>query len=128
MLLCPLNPKKLKKGFTIVEVLVALVLFLIIMVAGLSFFFYGRTDINLSGHYRQAEELASQKLEEVRALPYDEIGNDNEQNIIIGEISFTRITSVTEREDLEMKEVEIEVRWSEKGTSQEVKLKTVIAH
>ena len=118
----------MKKGFTIVEVLVALLLFLIIMLTGLSFFFYGRRDINLAGHYRQAEELASQKLEEVRALPYNEVADSNEQNIIIEEISFSRSTSVTEREDLGMKEVEVEVRWSEKGVSQEIELKTIIAH
>lgn len=118
----------MKKGFTLIEILVSLVIFLIIMAAGLSFFFYGKTDINLSGHYRQAGELASQKLEEIRALPYNEIENSYEQGIVMEDISFNRITSVTQRADLDMKEIEAKVRWQEKGINREVKLKTIISH
>ncbi len=127
---------KHKNGDTLVELLIAIAIFLIIMLAGMALFSYGRMDIDLSGRYRQARELAEQKLEELRRIPYSEIVDSNEQ-ISVGGMSFKRKTTVVEdledyEEDLQdlenfMKIVEVEVTWTEKGQEQKIDLKTIIS-
>ena len=57
-------------GYTLIEVILAIVIFVVIMTAGLSLFSYGRSDINLSGHYRQAKELAEQKIRRVEKTKF----------------------------------------------------------
>lgn len=122
-------------GYTLIEVILAIVIFVVIMTAGLSLFSYGRSDINLSGHYRQAKELAEQKLEELKKqVLYDDLANENEDITIEG-ITFNRITTITEEfEDEELyelegllKTLEVEVLWTEKGHQQKVTLKTIIS-
>jgi len=75
--------------------------------------------------------LAEQKLEELKGLPYASISGGSEQDIIVGNMSFDRITIVSppEDEDFEddMQEVVVTVSWTEKGATQEVRLATVIA-
>jgi len=129
---------KTGSGYTLIEILVAVVIFLIVMVAGLAFFSYGRIDINLSGHFRQAKELAEQKLEELKKSSWDNImaikdeeEGLTEEGITVGNMSFDRITAVTDPEDEDlddfMQEVEVKVIWTEKGATQEVRLETIIA-
>ena len=65
--------RKSKKGVSLVEVMIAVLISAIVMLGG-SFFFVSSTDqINLRQQYRAASRLASQKLEEVKAVDYDTV-------------------------------------------------------
>jgi prepilin-type N-terminal cleavage/methylation domain-containing protein len=116
-----------ERGFTLVELLLAIVLLAILTIGGLNFFVYGRSDINREGHRRVALELASQKFEELKADGYALVISEDESNLSLDNISCLRTTSVTEIEIGELKEVTVTVSWDEKGVTNNVELTTLIA-
>ena len=63
-------PHNSENGFSLIEVLIALVILVIVILGGGLYFFYGRLGINREGYRRAALELASQKLEELEAVNY----------------------------------------------------------
>ena len=66
-------PHRSEDGFSLIEVSIALVILVIVILGGGLYFFYGRLGINREGYRRAALELASQRLEEVKAADYSEI-------------------------------------------------------
>ena len=67
MKLCRYNSQK---GFTIIEVLVALFIIALIIMGGGMFFFYGRVNIIREAHRRAAVLVASQRLEELKGAEW----------------------------------------------------------
>jgi prepilin-type N-terminal cleavage/methylation domain-containing protein len=117
-----------KKGVTLVEVMVAILIFTIVMLGGLVFFFYGRTHISHSNHQRMALELAKEKMETWKADDYDNVLNENEPNIPLGGIQFSRNTVVNEvLVGGVYKEVTVTTSWQEKGNPVSVQIITIIA-
>lgn len=72
-----LSPHNSQDGFSLIEVLIALVILVIVILGGGLYFFYGRLGINREGYRRAALELASQRLEELKAAKYSEIIPDD---------------------------------------------------
>ncbi len=70
--------KLLKKesGYSLVEVMVAIMLLGIAILPMVGMFDAGLRAAVLGSNYDQARALASEKLEEVRALEYDEVEDD----------------------------------------------------
>jgi len=66
-----LPPHSSKDGFSLIEVLIALLILVIVILGGGAYFFYGRLGINREGYRRAALELASQRLEELKAATSD---------------------------------------------------------
>lgn len=62
-----------ENGFSLIEVLIALVILIIVILGGGLYFFYGRLGINREGYRRAALELASQRLEELKAAKWNDI-------------------------------------------------------
>ena len=106
-----------QRGFTLVEALIALVI--------LSFGLFGlmqlqaRVMAGTSASKTQtiAANLAQQKLEELRATPYDDIAGDNGKadDILAGEggtTAFTRSWSVTEETSPPYKAVSVTTSWT----------------
>ena len=60
-------------GFSLIEVLVALIILVVVILGGGLYFFYGRLGINREGYRRAALELASQRLEELKASTWSAI-------------------------------------------------------
>ncbi len=118
--------QKSKKGTSLVEVMMA-VLILTIVILGGSFFYVASTNqINLREQYRAASRLAGQKLEELKASDYD--------NVTIGELndSLTLENSTYSRsvvtEDLGLyKKVVVTVNWGPADMGRNVSLVTLIA-
>ena len=74
-----------QKGFTLVEVLVALFIIAVVIMGGGMFFFYGRVNIIREAHRRAAVLVASQRLEELKAAEWKYI----DPGIISGEETVT---------------------------------------
>jgi len=72
-LLMKLFPYKSQDGFSLIEVLIALVILAMVILGGGLYFFYGRLGINREGYRRAALELASQRLEELKAAKWNDI-------------------------------------------------------
>lgn len=69
-----------RRGVTLVEVMVALVVLGILVLGGASFMINSRTSILLQGRKRIATELANARLEQIRAIPV--VDDLNPQNSI----------------------------------------------
>jgi len=115
-----------KKGFTLIEVLIGITVFLVFCIGIFYFFFYGQKEIDFTTHSYQAEELANQKLEEIKTMPYRDIENSQEILTIDG-IRYRRKVVVNERGDIRMKEVKVEVSWTEGGERYKIELNTIVA-
>ncbi|MCK9267070.1 hypothetical protein M0P98_09445 [bacterium] len=127
-----------KRGNTLIEIIIATVIFLASIIAGLFFFSQGRVDINLSGSYRQAKELVDAQFEILREAHWNDILDisEMEEGLIetglkVGNVTFTRTTIIEspENENLDdyMQVAKVKVEWTEKGKTQEIELETVIA-
>jgi len=118
--------RKSKKGTSLVEVMAA-VLILTIVILGGSFFYVASTNqINLREQYRAASQLASQKLEELKAGSYYaiETGEAND-SVSLEDSSYSRNTIT---EDLGLyKKVTVTVNWGAGVKQRNVSLVTLIA-
>lgn len=123
-----MNKKNRKRGVTLVEVMVAIMIFVIVMVGGFVFFFYGRVHIAHSNHKRMALELTKERIEMWKADDYSEIEDkvENDTELLLGGIQFTRNTSFP-TPALNYKEVTVTTSWVERGTTYKVPLVTIIA-
>ncbi len=115
-------PHKSEDGFSLIEVLIALLILVIVILGGGLYFFYGRLGINREGYRRAALELGSQRLEELKAANYDDISGNNEttDNLPSGTIT----TQVQDQGDY--KEITVTVTWGD-NPGNKVELVTLIA-
>jgi prepilin-type N-terminal cleavage/methylation domain-containing protein len=120
------NILKSKKGTSLIEVMVA-VLILTIVIAGGSFsYIYGRSRIDLWKDYRAAGQLAAQKLEELKAGNYDDIeAGGTEESLSLEDSPYGR-SILTEDVGL-YKKVTVAVHWQQRGEQHYVSLTTFIA-
>ncbi len=118
--------RKSKKGISLVEVMVA-VLISTIVILGSSFFFVASSNqVNLREQYRAASRLASQKLEELKAGSYDAAAIGEVEDSLTLENSTYSQSVVTE--DLGLyKKVVVTVNWGPVGVERNVSLVTLIA-
>jgi len=117
---------KSKKGTSFIEVLVAILIFSIVITGGSILFVSGRNQINLRERYRVGVQLASQKLEQLKAGNYEDIAvGETEEGLSLEGLSFSRSTVA---EDLgSYKKVTVTVDWPHMGKDHNVSLVTLIA-
>lgn len=70
-------PHTLEDGFSLIEVLIALVILVIVILGGGLYFFYGRLGINREGYRRAALVVTSQTLEKLKAANYGDIAPED---------------------------------------------------
>ena len=118
--------RKSKKGVSLVEVMIAVLISSIVMLGG-SFFFVASTgQINLREQYRAASRLASQKLEEVKAVDYDTVAEGEvNDSVTLQSSSYNR--SVVTKDLGSFKEITVNVNWGPVGQQHNINLVTVIA-
>ncbi|TET11030.1 type II secretion system protein [Candidatus Aerophobetes bacterium] len=116
-----------ESGFSLIEVLIALLILSIVIAGGGLFFFYARCAIVREGHRRVALQTASQKIEELKATSYEKIlesmpfPKEEVDNLPSGN------TITTEIEDLGgYLEATVTVSW-QNNSPQKVSLVTLIA-
>ena len=117
---------KSKKGMTLVEVMLAILILTIVILGSAMLYVYGLGHISLSKNYRVATELAAQRLEQLEADNHYHIDipdGETSENISLGGISFIRDTTT---EDLGLyKKVNVTVNWTQNQRPREVSLVTL---
>ncbi|KPJ68271.1 MAG: hypothetical protein AMJ43_00615 [Coxiella sp. DG_40] len=113
-------------ALTIIEVMVAVIIFAIVAIGSFLLFAAGRSRINLQEHYRVATHLAAQKLEELKAGNYyDILVGTTEENLSLEDLSYSRSV---ETEDVGLyKKVRVTINWGPIDKECNVSLVTFIA-
>jgi Tfp pilus assembly protein PilV len=68
-----INPLKNESGYSLVEVLAAIMILTIAIIPMVGMFDAGLRAASTSGNYDKARALANQKLEQAKSLPYDSV-------------------------------------------------------
>jgi prepilin-type N-terminal cleavage/methylation domain-containing protein len=117
---------KSKKGVTLVEVMLAILILTIVILGSALLYVYGLGHISLSKNYRVATELAAQKLEQLEADNHYHIdipAGETSEDISLGGVAFTRDTTT---EDLGLyKKVNVTVNWTQNQRLRDVSLVTL---
>ena len=118
--------RKSKKGTSLVEVMAAVLIVTIVILGGSFFYVASTNQINLREQYRAASQLASQKLEELKAGSYYTIAiGEANDSVSLEDSSYSRNTIT---EDLGLyKKVTVTVNWGPVGKQRNVSLVTLIA-
>jgi Tfp pilus assembly protein PilV len=118
--------RKSKKGTSLVEVMMAVLISTIVILGGSFFLVASTNQINLREQYRAASRLAGQKLEELKASDYDAVTIGEVNDSLTLENSTYSRSVVTE--DLGLyKKVVVTVNWGPVGVERNISLVTLIA-
>lgn len=130
--------KALRKGFTIAECLISLLLLTVILVGGMAFYFYSTEYLSFATHRRMVTELANAEAEDIRndgfaSLP-DPVPNGlwlarSQEAVTIGSLSGTKDVYVFDVPGVGYKQVEVRISWNEPGktATQEIAINTYIS-
>ena len=118
--------RKSKKGVSIIEVMIAVLISAIVMLGGSFFFVSSTNQINLREQYRAASRLASQRLEECKAVDYDTVAEGTVNDSVTLESSSYSRSVVTNNLGL-YKEITVTVNWGPIGQLHTTSLVTLIA-
>lgn len=130
------------RGFTLIEVVVALVIFSLTMLFGLSFFVYGRK--NMQGAYETTTmlQVAKDKIETEKTRAYDSIISIApvvvpKGSVIPYDYTITQTVSVETTlsgplgcSNVNSKIIDVTVSWTSlaRGSNESITLKTMVAH
>ena len=112
-------------GFSLIEVLAAMALFMITASAVSSLMYYSTAQVAGSNHLSQAIVCAQKHLEEIRAQTYQDI--TDESRVCDGDgMSFDVAWEVTEDDpDDGMKSILLTVTWTDKGEVKNYAIHTI---
>ncbi len=114
------------KGFTLIELLIAIVLIVVGLVALMGAMSAGICADAALEYRLTALNLANEKLEELKDSDYSLVTSATE-SLISGFLWVDdRIVTVSEV-DTDLKDVQVEVRWTQKSSTQSVAVETYIA-
>mgnify|MGYP000170857332 CR=1 FL=1 len=123
-----------KVGFTLVESLVATLIFLIGVIGGFSYFFYAQTTLNIELHRRIAAEIVHSRLENLRTVSFIELPSYEEENteVQIDKICGYRTTTIEDIDEdddgeIDYRKITVRIRWDENGKEQNVEMVTFIS-
>lgn len=111
-----------KKGFTLTETIVSMILFAIVWLTAVEVVVIGKVSGSIAKHKTQAAYVAQRAMEDLHKIPFAAIVNSNfpviiddrgTPNILADDLMGTRIITVTNPSPFYRKAV-IEVRWNEK--------------
>ncbi len=121
-----LTAGKLKKGTSLIEVMFASLILLIVITGNSYLTVYGKGQISLRENYRSALQLATQKLEQVKADDYYNIQEgETKENFSLGSLPCTVSTQIQDSNSY--KNVMTIVCWTQMGKQCDVSLVTSIA-
>jgi prepilin-type N-terminal cleavage/methylation domain-containing protein len=103
-----------KKGFSLLELLLATVLLSIGLVGLVNVFSIGLTESSQAKYFSVAKNLAEEKLEEIRNLSYGNILDQPTRESVSGFPDFERQVHVSNAQD-NLKNIQIDVFWQDKA-------------
>jgi len=119
-------------GMSLIEVMVATVVFLIAVLGVFAHLTYGRVMLNIEVHRRSAAQIAHSRLENLRAVAYADLPAYAESDTVVSfdgleALRDTVVEDVDEDEDdaKDYRRVIVTVTWTENGTDHEVELVTI---
>jgi prepilin-type N-terminal cleavage/methylation domain-containing protein len=116
-------------GFSLVEVLVAMVVFLISAAAVSSLMMHSTAFVSQNNYMSQAVTCAQAALEDIRTQAYESIVTTSGQTCSRNKMSFGVQWDVTaDTPDDGMKTIVVTVTWLEKGESKNYVLKTIYSN
>ena len=102
-------------GFTLIEVLIAMVIFAIVSAAIASQLVNTTAMVSENKGFSQAQALARSYMESLRATPYEDLADSSDQKTIDGQtFNIQWFVDNYEGED-GVKSIRVEVSWSHKG-------------
>ena len=114
------------KGFTLIELLIAIVLIVVGLVALMGAMSAGICADAALEYRLTALNLANEKLEELKDSDYSLVTSATESSISGFSWVDDRIVTVSEV-DTGLKDVQVEVRWTQKSSTQLMAVETYIA-
>lgn len=114
-----------RRGVTLVEILVSLLVLLVVVIATLNYFAYGMGGIGKQGHRRAALERARQRLEQIMAANVSQL-KPADANVrwlsctgspCTWTTSTTRVTQAVAVDDLPAQPMETTVQWRDDPAS-----------
>jgi prepilin-type N-terminal cleavage/methylation domain-containing protein len=119
--------RRTHKGISLIEVMLAISILAIVVLGTAFFSFHTSGQVSLGKQYRAALQLASQKMEQLRAdneIGLDVTEGETSEEVSSGDLSYTR-TTVIEDSGLN-KEVTVTVSWTQMGKERNVSLVSLI--
>jgi len=114
------------KGFTLLEILIAIVLIVVGLVALMGVMSVGMCADAALEYRLTALNLANEKLEELKDSTYISLKSKKEKSILGFDFVDERKVTV-KKIDTNLKDVKVEVKWTQKGSTQSVAVETYIA-
>jgi len=119
--------RNMKQGFTLIELLIAIILaatglMVLMQLMGVAIFADSDLEYSLT-----SLNLANEKLEELKDSDYSSVASATESSISGFSFVDDRIVTVSEV-NTDLKDVQVEVRWTQKGGQQSVNVRTYIAN
>ena len=117
----------MKQGFTLIELLIAIILAaggLIVLMQLMSVAIFADSDLEYS---LIALNLANEKLEELKDSDYSSVTSTTESSLLVFSFADDLVVTVSEVNH-GLKDVQVEVRWTQIGGQQSVNLRTYIAN
>ena len=111
-----MNPLLKPKGFTLIEVLVALIILSFSLLALAGLMVTTTKNNSFGGHMTEAATFAQDKLEELRAVKWENLndGNSTDQQGGSTGINYTRNWKVLEKETRNLKTISITIDWNDR--------------
>ena len=119
---------KNKKGLTLIECLISILLLAVILIGGMSLFNNADEMISRATHKRIALEIANSKMDLLKSQDYSSITSATD-SITVGSLVATRTTTVTPVGG-QYKNVKVRVDWTGGGNMtapQHIEIETYIA-
>ncbi len=117
----------MKRGFALIELMIAIILAasgLMVLMHLLSVTIFADSDLDYS---LISLNLANEKLEMLKDCDYSSVISATESSISGFTFVDDRIVTVSEV-DTDLKDVQVEVRWTQNGGQQSIQLRTYIAN
>ncbi len=124
-----MNLSMRSKGFSLVEVLIALLILAISLLALAGLMVTTTRNSSFGGHMTEASTFAQDKLEQLRVSPWGGVATGNDTALGSTGLTYTRNWTVTPNTDGNQRWVSISINWTDptKNSNHSIRLLSVVS-